>query len=705
MSGRENYLVGVDVGGTFTDLLCFNLQTRELMQAKVPSFPGAQWRGVLDALGQLGIAFSQVAGFVHGTTIATNALLERKGAKTALVTTRGFRDVLEVGRTRRLLGGLFDLDFRRMPPLIERRLRFEIDERTYADEPDGTKSPDARQIDDLVQALRHEGIEAVAVAFINSYLQSENEEKVADALSKALGIPVSASASIVRERGEVERFSTCVLNAYLSTVVDKYLNTLSGELKERGLSSRVNIMGSNGGAMSLDTARKFAARTFLSGPVGGATGAMKLMSLSGVQDFITFDMGGTSTDVALFRNRMPRISYANQIDAYLLQIPQLDIHTIGAGGGSIAWLQPDRTLEVGPRSAGALPGPACYGRGGTQPTISDANVVLGRLPADRPLSGGLKLSEPKALDAIATLSDGERIPQELADGILRIAVAKMAGAVREVSVHRGFDPRDFVLVGFGGAGPMHVFFVAEELGISRVMIPMYPGHLSALGQILSDQRHDFVRSWGGRLSKLAPAEMMAQLRDMEDEGRRVLRKDGFAEADVSFQYSADMRYAGQSFTLSVPVSMPFEDWNALRDQFSRRHVETYGYADELSEVETVALRCVAFGLVEKPAISFRHVDEEPIVGATKAWFNGAAHETPIYRRRALPKGTEIEGPAIIEEAGGTTVLPIGWRITVDPTGNLYGQAIQSEAGKSAEPARDRPRAKKASSARVSLRAS
>jgi N-methylhydantoinase A len=701
MSAREKYLIGVDVGGTFTDLLCFNLATRELTQAKVPSFPGAQWRGVLDALGQLGIAFGQVAGFVHGTTIATNALLERKGARTALVTTRGFRDVLEVGRTRRLLGGLFDLDFRRMPPLVERRLRFEIDERIYADEPEGARPPDEQKIADLVETLRREGIEAVAVAFINSYLQSENEEKVADALRDALGIPVSASASIVRERGEVERFSTCVLNAYLSTVVDRYLTTLSSELQGRGLSARVNIMGSNGGAMSLDTARKFAARTFLSGPVGGATGAMKLMSLSGVQDFITFDMGGTSTDVALFRNRMPRISYANQIDAYLLQIPQLDIHTIGAGGGSIAWLQPDRTLEVGPRSAGALPGPACYGRGGTQPTISDANVVLGRLPADRPLSGGLKLSEQAALDAIATLSDGERTSQELADGIIRIAVAKMAGAVREVSVHRGFDPRDFVLVGFGGAGPMHVFFVAEELGISRVMIPMYPGHLSALGQIMSDQRHDFVRSWGGRLSKLAPAEMTNQFEEMQKEGRRVLVIDGFAETDISFQYSADVRYAGQSFTLSVPVSTPIDDWEALRDQFSRRHIETYGYADELSEIEIVALRCVAFGLVDKPTIKFKSSEEEPIVGTTSAWFDNAAHPTPIYRRRALPQGMEIEGPAIIEEAGGTTVLPVGWRITVDAIGNLYGEAVQTESVKGPDAAQ-KARAKKTGAVPVSL---
>jgi N-methylhydantoinase A len=695
MSEGGNYLIGVDVGGTFTDLLCFNLVSRELTQAKVPSFPGAQWRGVLDALEELGIAFSQVKGFVHGTTIATNALLERKGARTASVTTRGFRDVLEVGRTRRLVGGLFDLNFRRMPPLVERRLRFEVDERTYVDEPGESRSPDVKQVNELIEVLRQEGIEAVAVSFINSYLNSGNEEVVAGQLRKALGIPVSASSNVVRERGEVERFSTCVLNAYLSTVVDKYLRTLSGELQGRGLSAPVNIMGSNGGAMSLDTARRFAARTFLSGPVGGATGAMKLMSLSGVQDFITFDMGGTSTDVALFRNQMPRISYTNQIDAYLLQIPQLDIHTIGAGGGSIAWLQPDLTLEVGPRSAGALPGPACYGRGGGQPTISDANVILGRLPASRPLSGGLQLSQQAAVEAIGTLSTSGRAPHELADGIIRIAVAKMAGAVREVSVHRGFDPRDFVLVGFGGAGPMHVFLVAEELGISRVVIPLYPGHLSALGQILSDQRHDFVRSWGGTLSKLSLSELASQLEEMRNEGQALLSADRFDTANVAFQYSADVRYAGQSFTLSVPVSMPFEGWELLQEQFAERHIETYGYADKLSEIEIVALRCVAFGLVEKPTIQFRNTTEKKIVGNTDAWFNGAVHSTPIYSRRALPIGSEIEGPAIIEEAGGTTVIPIGWRITVDPIGNLDGHLVQPRSKRVTQPRRGKDRGKQA----------
>jgi N-methylhydantoinase A len=663
-----HYLIGIDVGGTFTDVICFNRKTNELSQAKVASIPGLQWRGVLDAIAALEIQFSDIGAFVHGTTIATNALLERKGARTALVTTKGFRDVLEIGRTRRLVGGLFDLHFRRELPLVPRRLRLELDERKYVDEE--RREPDARDIEALIQFLRTEKVEAVAVAFLNSYLDQTNEKYVGDIIREKLGIPVSESSVVVRERGEVERFSTCVLNAYLSTVVDKYLNTLSDELKARGLSVPVNIMGSNGGAMSLQNARQFAARTFLSGPVGGAVGAMKLMSNSGVSDFITFDMGGTSTDVALFRNQMPRIAYSGQVDAFLLQIPQLDIHTIGAGGGSIAWRQPDRTLEVGPQSAGALPGPACYCRGGTRATISDANVVLGRLPASRPLSGGLVMSYDAAAAAIDAMLDSGQTREDLAEGIIRIAVAKMAGAVRAVSVHRGWDPREFVLVGFGGAGPMHVFPVAEELGIARVMIPLFPGHLSALGQILADQRHDFVRSWGGRIGNIDINDLKAVLETMRIEGDEALQADGFKSADISHNYSADMRYVGQSFTLNVPIVAPLESWSQLKTTFAQRHLESYGYVDERSEMEIVSVRSVSIGAVDKPTIRPTMMKDEKIVGASNAWFGGVRYNVPIINRYALAIGEQIVGPSIIEEAGGTTVVPPRWRIAVDEAGNL-----------------------------------
>ena len=540
---ETGYRIGVDVGGTFTDILCLDAKTQQLLSAKVPSLPGRQWRGVLNALGELGIDTAAIEVFVHGTTIATNTLLERKGAKTALVTTEGFRDTIEIGRTRRLIGGLFDIRFQRPKPLVPRDRRLEIGERIAAD---GTvlAKLDTDALDDIARKIGESGCEAAAVCFINAYANDANERRAADLLSEALdGVAISQSASVVREKGEFERFSTCVLNAYLTPVIVGYLETLVSELEGRGIAAPVSIMGSNGGVMTLAKAAGFAAGTFLSGPVGGAGGAVRICEMAGVADCIAFDMGGTSTDVSLIHELTPRISHANQIDAYPLQVPQLDIHTIGAGGGSIAWVREDGTLEVGPQSSGAVPGPACYGRGGTEATISDANLILGRLPHDRALSGDLRLSEALAEEAFRGLADrlGADDIVGLADGVLRVAVAKMAGAVREVSVHRGFDPRDFPLLGFGGAGPMHVFLVAEELAIPRVLIPRYPGHLSALGQLLADLRRDFVRVWGGRLSTLDIGDFRKQAEEMRRDAGALLIEDGFARDRHAHDFSVDMR--------------------------------------------------------------------------------------------------------------------------------------------------------------------
>ena len=529
-SGRAGrYLIGIDVGGTFTDLLAYDPVERVLRSAKVPSLPGAQWRGVLDALDELGIAPEAIRAFVHGTTIATNTLLERKGAPTALITTRGFRDVLEIGKGRRLVdGGLFRTDWQRPAPLIPRNFRFEVPERIASDgtvlEPISTA-----ELKPVADALRDAGVASIAVSFINSYRNAENEEAAAAALQDLLAdIPVSRSSALVPERGEFERTSTCVLNAYLTPVMTAYLSTLRAELDDRGVAAPVNIMGSNGGAMTLEVAAARVAGTFLSGPVGGVTGAVRVAEMAGWRNIITFDMGGTSTDVALVHDLAPRMAHDNQIDAYPLQMPQLDIHTIGAGGGSIVWIQPDGTLGVGPRSAGAVPGPACYGRGGDMPTISDANLLLGRLPTARSLSGGLTLDRSAAEKAFVVVATklGTADLVALADGALAIAVAKMAGAVREVSVHRGFDPREFALVGFGGAGPMHLFLVAQELGVTRVMVPRFPGHLSALGQMLSDIRRDFVLAWGGRLSELAIGEVRDRVAAMRRDAGRLLEEDG-----------------------------------------------------------------------------------------------------------------------------------------------------------------------------------
>lgn len=674
MSDRK-YIVGIDVGGTFTDLLCLNTESQELLSEKVPSIPGSQWKGVLGALEKLGIDYGEIRAFVHGTTIATNALLERKGAKTGLVTTEGFRDTLEIGRTRRLIGGLFDIKFVKPKALVSRDLRIEIEERVAADG-EVLQSVDTVDFAPIVEKFRENGVEAIAVAFMNSYRNSVNEDTALSKLQALAGdVPVCTSTGVVPEKGEFERFSTCVLNAYLTPIVTTYLETLAGELEGQGITAPVSIMGSNGGVMTLEQAAKFAAGTFLSGPVGGAGGAVRICEMAGVDDCITFDMGGTSTDVALIHQLTPRISHANQIDAYPLQVPQLDIHTIGAGGGSIAWVQPDGTLEVGPQSAGAMPGPACYQRGGTEPTISDANLMLGRLPTDRTLSGGLQLAKGLSEAAFSRLAeklgDGAGSPVQLADGVLRIAVSKMAGAVREVSVHRGFDPRDFALLGFGGAGPMHVFLVAEELSIPQVIVPRFPGHLSALGQLLADLRHDFVVAWGGPLDEIGIADLGEKAGAMRDESSARLVDDGFAEDRHEHTFTLDMRYVGQSFTLSIPCDPLSTSWEALREAFHDRHEQTFGRADRHSEVELVNIRLFSLGLIDKPALNFAPSEAgDPVIETRQVWFGDDWTDCPVMDRTKMGAGESFQGPMIIEEAGGTSVVPPGWIVNVHESGSL-----------------------------------
>ena len=672
----SDVLVGIDVGGTFTDVLAYDPATGEMRSAKVPSLPQAQWIGVMDALAALGIAPDSIRAFVHGTTIATNALLERKGAVTGLVTTRGFRDVLEIGKARRLTGGLFQTTFQRAAPVVPRPLRLEAGERTASDGSILSESAPA-ELEAIAEVFRAAGVQAVAIAFINSYVNDANEQVTAQALRRLLpGVSVSPSAALARERGEFERTSTCVLNAYLTPMMVDYLNTLTASLRERGVTAPVNIMGSNGGAMTLTQAAGRVAGTFLSGPVGGVSGATRVADMAGVRDIITFDMGGTSTDVSLVRDLAPRMSFDNQIDAYPLQMPQLDIHAIGAGGGSVIWVGTDGTLQIGPRSAGALPGPACYGRGGTEPTISDANLILGRLPVSRPLAGGLMLDRGLAEAAFRRLADviGERDIVALADGALSIAVAKMAGAVREVSVHRGFDPRHFTLVGFGGAGPMHVFHVAAELGIPQVMIPRLPGHLCALGQMLADLRRDTVVVWGGRLSSLPLEDLKQRAAAMHEQAARQLNEDGTPSDRPRHEFTLDIRYVGQSFTLPIAWDPAHADWQPVRDAFDARHRETFGYAAGDNDVEIVNVRLVSLGLVDKPNLQFKPgLAANLLLEHRRVWFSGW-QDCPVLLRDAMSTGHAFSGPAIVEEAGGTSVIPPGWSARVDASGALLCDA-------------------------------
>ena len=683
MGASAEFLVGVDVGGTFTDILAYQPSEGKLLAAKVSSFPGEQWRGVLDALSALGISSNDIRSFVHGTTIATNGLLERKGARTALLTTKGFRDVLEIGKGRRLVGGLFNASWRRPEPLVSRDLRIELSERTSAD---GSiqSSVDSSELASIVDFLEYKGVKSVAVAFLNSYKNDANEKSAVGALRAFMAdLSISQSASLTPERGEFERTSTCVLNAYLTPMVVEYLNALVAALEDRGVTAPISVMGSNGGAMTLTEARERVVGTFLSGPVGGVSGALGVAKSMNLSNIITFDMGGTSTDVALVQGVEPRMSYDNQVDAYPLLMPQLDIHTIGSGGGSIIWIDADETLQVGPQSAGAVPGPACYGRGGDLPTISDANLILGKLSTERPLSA-LKLQFEFARQAFVTIAQRLRNDDivALADAAVRIAVAKMASAVREVSVHRGFDPREFTLVGFGGAGPMHVFDVAEELGMRFVTIPRFPGHLCALGQMLSDLRRDTVLVWGGRISDLSIDDLRNRAQQIRETAEQRLISDGIAREFQRHLFTLDMRYFGQSFTIPVSWSLNDDDWSRARAAFDARHHDTFGYATPDKDVEIVNVRLSSVALVEKPELKFKLEQAEKLhIETRRVWFSEWT-ECPVMNRNAMAAGYEFHGPAIVEELGSTTVIPPGWLVTIPDSGVLQCNRLKGKPSES-----------------------
>jgi N-methylhydantoinase A len=676
------FVIGVDVGGTFTDIVCFDERTSRFRFAKVASVAGEQWKGVVSALDDLGVDGRAVRAIAHGTTIATNALLELKGARTALITTRGFRDIIEIGRTRRLIGGLFDMFFRRTPPLVPRDRRHEVDERTAGD--GSVLCPiDPAQITAITDALRNDGVEAAAVCLINAHQNPENERTLAALLKQRLpGISIIASTEIVRERGEFERTSTCILNAYLMPTMQTYLQSLASALKARSVEVPLNIMGSNGGAMTFEQASRFVVGTFLSGPVGGAIASTELARTVGIEDFITFDMGGTSTDVLLVHRGQPRLSFDNQIYAYPLRASQLDIHTMGAGGGSIIRAQLDGTIEVGPQSAGAVPGPACYGRGGQLATISDANLLLGRLPSEHDLSSNLRLSVPLAEHAFDRLArdlqpDGGVDRVRLAAAAIGLAVSKMAGAVREISVHRGFDPREFVLLPFGGAGPLHAFSVANELGMRHIIVPPFPGHVSALGQMCADFRRDFGAPFLAQIDGPSLGRMRSVCDALVEQGHAYLEAERIDRSRRSFTFGVDLRYAGQSFTLAIPWNVDGDTAASLARRFHDRHRETFAYCNEGTPIEVTTIRASAIGSIDKPPLDFgqTYAALAAAAGRPKTSFRRVFDgdywiECEVVDRVFLKVGQVLTGPAIIEEFGATTYLPRGWSATVDPTRSL-----------------------------------
>jgi N-methylhydantoinase A len=658
--------LGVDVGGTFTDLVLSS--DGGVTVAKVPSTPDDQAQGILDGLDRLEVAPADLHRLAHGTTVATNTVLERDGARVVLLTTAGFRDLLTIGRQDR--PRLYDLAARRPAPLVPSTLVVEVHERIGADGNVVVALTDD-EVARVVDEVRASAPEAVAVSLLFGFLVPDHERRLAEAL-EPLGVPITRASALLPVLREVERTSTVALNAYVAPRMRRYLASLTDRLEEAGSRLPVEVMRSGGGTLTTRVASREPIHTLLSGPAAGAWGAAALGAAVGASDLIAFDVGGTSTDVTLIAAGRPATTAEGDIDGLPFAVTTTDIHTIGAGGGSLAWRDAGGALRVGPRSAGAVPGPACYGRGGTEPTVTDANVVLGRLDPDVRLGGTMPMAPDLALAAITRLADTLGLePIACAEGIVRVTDAQMAKALRVVSVERGRDPRSFDLVPFGGAGPLHQAALAEELGCRRVLVPPNPGVLSALGLLAAPVTVDQARSRVVAADDLADAELASGWHELTDRAAAVL-----AEQDVEVaatRRSADLRYRGQAFELEVPAPAGRADVPALVAAFHAAHHERYGYDQPEAPVEVVTLRVRLEG--PAPTLPLERLrGGGDVDGATRAIhevvLEGRRLEARIVDRHALGAGAVIRGPAVVVGLDATCWVAPWQRGEVEDHGTL-----------------------------------
>ena len=665
---------GIDVGGTFTDLLFVDDAERRFRVVKVPSTPDDQSRGMLAGMRDSGLPFDQIEALVHGTTVGTNAILERKGARCGLITTAGFRDVLELGRRTRPFGygmiGSFEA-------LIPRELRLEVPERI--DARGNVLVPlDEAAVRAALRQLIELGAEALVISFMHSYVNPAHEERARAIAAEIWPSPfVSVGADILREVREFERTSTATLNGYIQPIMSRYLGRISKELKLARFRSELLVMQGNGGTMTGPVASDYAVQTVMSGPAAGALAAARIGAVSGHPNLIGCDMGGTSFDVTLIRGGVPALSAEKDISYGVpIRIPMVDIHTIGAGGGSIARITKAGLLQVGPQSAGANPGPICYGRGGTEPTVTDANLVLGRLdPAAIPgVAGGVPLETVKArlVEAIGAPLGLDAV--QTAAAIIDVASNHLASAIRLVSIEKGYDPRDFALFPFGGAGPLHAVMLARELGVPSVLVPRFPGLTSALGCLLADLRHDFVRTLGVRLAEADATEVDAIFAAQAAAGRKLIADEGVPVSAVDAEHEADLLYRGQSHVIRVPVTLPFNA-DQVRTSLEARYKERFDI--ELIEMTPVLanLRTTVTG--RRPPIDLASFApqggaslEAAQRGSRKVYFAGQWLETALYAREALPIGATIAGPAIVSQLDTTILIDPGASARVDTLGNL-----------------------------------
>ena len=646
--------LGVDVGGTFTDLVA--LSQGRLITAKVPSTPQDQSAGVMNSIETSEIEPGAVDALAHGMTVATNALLERRGARTALVTTEGFRDVIEIARQNR--PSLYDLSQDRPPPLVPRGLRFTVKERMG---PQGEISAlDEESLEEVVTSIKEAEVEAAAVCLLFAFMHPDHERRIGEALREELPeVHVSLSSEVLPEFREYERFSTTTADAYLAPKLAAYLKNLAGKAEEAGVPSPL-IMQSSGGVVGIDDAIADAAGCLLSGPAGGVVGAAYVGGLGEYRNLLTFDMGGTSTDVATIIDGEAQTTTETVVAGLPIKLPMVDIHTVSAGGGSIAWADAGGALRVGPHSAGAEPGPAAYGQGGEEPTVTDANLFLGYLADEATLGGEVVLQRELSEKALSSL--GEKLgldAQEAALGIVRVANAEMVRALRVISVERGLDPREFALLAFGGAGGMHACALAEELGMETVLVPRAGGVLSALGLAISDLRHDYVNPYLVGLENVEKEEFEKKFEKMESSASEDLE-------DPEYDRRADLRYRGQSFELTVEA----DSLEKLEERFHAAHEQRYGYRMDDESVELVNLRLISTVPVEKPELDEPEPEGEAESGTREANFDGEWQEVAVLDRERMGKGSEVSGPAIVEFKESTCVVRPGWQGAVDGVGTL-----------------------------------
>ncbi len=668
------YVVAVDIGGTFTDLVAFDHERQSVLYTKSPTTYGNFVDGILDCFAKAKVAPASATFLNHGTTLVINSLIQRKGAKTALVTTEGFRDVLEIARGNR--PDPFDLYYHRDEALIPRDLRLEVAERIDAGNRVVTPL-DEGALEKLAGELRGLGVEAVGIFFMNSYLNPVHEDRAAEILRRLLPEAyVTVSTELTREWYEYERCATVAANAYVGPQVNTYIRRLEAEMQGKGFDGSLFMMGSNGGLLSVERTCRQPIALVESGPIGGCIGAGAYAEALGFENVVAFDMGGTTAKCALVENgrfSVESVYYANgYIKGFPIKSPVIDIVEVGSGGGSIAWLDDQKRLHVGPESAGSTPGPVCYGRGGEAPTVTDANLVLGRLNPAHFLGGELGLDTEAARRAIAGKIagplgfDGEDGLIRMAEGILSIATVIMAGAIRRVSVEHGLDPRDFALFAYGGGGPLHASALARELSIPTVIIPPEPGNFSAIGMLLADARLDASVTFTGTLGPDTVASIRGRFEVMEKEAAAALAAE-FGTTDISFEHHAEMRYRGQRHNIKVPVT-GLADVAAIRAAFQHDYRRRYGHADDKAQAEFQALHLSAFARRQRPDIARlprRAVAAGP--QATRPVYFGAAGgmvETRVYERDSLPAGFAAEGPAVIEEYGSTTIVAPGDRFEV-----------------------------------------